>query len=633
MWAGKSMKSPLHVARALIVLLTLLAYAPAILFGDLQHLNVEDDVHLPRGRPATLGAALRWCAFEAPRLGTAGPLGACLQVAVNWVGASAAAARVASLACHLWVAVSSLGLCYRLGDDAAAAAAAVGLLVAAHPLHAQAVAWARHLPALAAAGFALEAAHKALDGRSAAAAVCALAACLTKATAVGSPALVAFALVAVDRGWTDAEKLRHALRSTAPAAAAALACAVAHRRGHAAASGGAAARLLVFEGWRDALAAAAWYAWSLAAPPDNPPALRYSAFDAAHASFGALARSRQSLAFAAGLTAFLLALVAGDGGVGRVAAAGGFAYACLLAPTVGVAAGAPAYGLVADRYAYLPAAGVAAPLAALAIARARAGRAPPFAKALAAFAAAFALLQARRTAARLGAYAGPLALYTAATSANPGDFESWVALGHATKEDPTKDDNDTDLYRESLRFYNRAVEAGGEKPCGIAEVMTLYLGSNLDAAACWERRAGSDRPAAARLEARVRAAKWRNLAGDTAGAAAHVDAVLAARPHDCGALLELGNARRRRRDGAGAAAAYGAAAACDPTWDAPHLNWGILEIDRENRDAAYGHFRDQLALQPNRGSLRRLKILRDINEGDPTIAKIVADFEARHAEL
>ena len=28
----------------------------------------------------------------------------------------------------------------------------------------------------------------------------------------------------------------------------------------------------------------------------------------------------------------------------------------------------------------------------------------------------------------------------------------------------------------------------------------------------------------------------------------------------------------------------------------------------------------------NRGSLRRLKILRDINEGDPTIAKIVADF-------
>ena len=147
--------SPLRVARALIVLLTLLAYAPAILFGDLQHLNVEDDVHLPRGRPATLGAALRWCAFEAPRLGTAGPLGACLQVAVNWVGASAAAARVASLACHLWVAVSSLGLCYRLGDDAAAAAAAVGLLVAAHPLHAQAVAWARHLPALAAAGFAL----------------------------------------------------------------------------------------------------------------------------------------------------------------------------------------------------------------------------------------------------------------------------------------------------------------------------------------------------------------------------------------------------------------------------------------------------------------------------------------------
>ena len=105
------------------------------------------------------------------------------------------------------------------------------------------------------------------------------------------------------------------------------------------------------------------------------------------------------------------------------------------------------------------------------------------------------------------------------------------------------------------------------------------------------------------------------------------------RPHDCGALLELGNARRRRRDGAGAAAAYGAAAACDPTWDAPHLNWGILEIDRENRDAAYGHFRDQLALQPNRGSLRRLKILRDVNEGDPTIAKIVADFEARHAEL
>ena len=90
MWAGKSMKSPLHVARALIVLLTLLAYAPAILFGDLQHLNVEDDVHLPRGRPATLGAALRWCAFEAPRLGTAGPLGACLQVAVNWVGAAAA---------------------------------------------------------------------------------------------------------------------------------------------------------------------------------------------------------------------------------------------------------------------------------------------------------------------------------------------------------------------------------------------------------------------------------------------------------------------------------------------------------------------------------------------------------------
>ena len=168
---------------------------------------------------------------------------------------------------------------------------------------------------------------------------------------------------------------------------------------------------------------------------------------------------------------------------------------------------------------------------------------------------------------------------------------------------------------------------------GIAEVMSQYLGSNLDAAACWERRAGSDRPAAARLEARVRAAKWRNLAGDTAGAAAHVDAVLAARPHDCGALLELGNARRRRRDGDGAAAAYGAAAACDPTWDAPHLNWGVLEIDRENRDAAYGHFRDQLARAPNRGSLRRLKILRDVNEGDPTIAKIVADFEARHAEL
>ncbi|KAH8074439.1 hypothetical protein JL721_2000 [Aureococcus anophagefferens] len=355
--------SPLHVARALIVALALLAYAPAILFGDLQHLNVEDDVHLPRGRPATLGAALRWCAFEAPRLGTAGPLGACLQVAVNWVGASAAAARVASLACHLWVAVSSLGLCYRLGDDAAAAAAAVGLLVAAHPLHAQAVAWARHLPALAAAGFALEAAHKALDGRSAAA-------------------------------------------------------------------------------------------------------------------------------------------------------------------------------------------------------------------------------------------AGPLALYTAATSANPGDFESWAALGHATKEDPTKDDNDTDLGHESLSYYSRAMEAGaGEKPCGIAEVMTQYLGSNLDAAACWERRAGSDRPARGSRRASERPTRQR----------------AAPAPR-----------RRRRR---------GAAAACDPTWDAPHLNWGILEIDRENRDAAYGHFRDQLARAPNRGSLRRLKILRDINEGDPTIAKIVADFEARHAEL
>ncbi|KAK7250405.1 ribosome biogenesis factor [Aureococcus anophagefferens] len=359
--------SPLHVARALIVALALLAYAPAILFGDLQHLNVEDDVHLPRGRPATLGAALRWCAFEAPRLGTAGPLGACLQVAVNWVGASAAAARVASLACHLWVAVSSLGLCYRLGDDALARGGR-------RPARRRAPAprpgrrLGAHLPALAAAGFALEAAHKALDGRSA------------------PPPPSA--------------------RDRPPPAAAA------------AASGDAAARLLVVEGWRDALAAAAWYAWSLAAPPDNPPGAE-----------------------------------AGHGGA-------------------------------------------------------------------------------------LAAYASPLALYTAATSANPGDFESWAALGHATKEDPTKDDNDTDLATKSLSYYSRAMEAGaGEKPCGIAEVMTQYLGSNLDAAACWERRAGSDRPAA------------------------------------------RGSEQPRAR--------------AEP------------------------------------GSLRRLKILRDINEGDPTIAKIVADFEAR----
>ncbi|KAH8052331.1 hypothetical protein JL720_14968 [Aureococcus anophagefferens] len=575
--------SPLHVARALIVALALLAYAPAILFGDLQHLNVEDDVHLPRGRPATLGAALRWCAFEAPRLGTAGPLGACLQVAVNWVGASAAAARVASLACHLWVAISVRPL-LPLGDDAAAArrpSACSSPRTRSTPRPSPGRACPRSPPRASRSG-----AHKALDGRPAPPRRASPR--LTKATAVGSPALVAFALVAVDRGWTDAEKLRHALRSTARPRRPLRLRGPAPRR-PAAASGDAAARLLVFEGWRDALAAAAWYAWSLAAPPDNPPALRYSAFGGARVPAPRAASPR---------------LRGGVDGLPprprrrrrrRQARRRGrrLRVACLLAPRW-ASPRAPAYGLVADRYAYLPAAG------------------------------------ARRTAARLAAYASPLALYTAATSANPGDFESWAALGHATKEDPTKDDNDTDLGHESLSYYSRAMEAGaGEKPCGIAEVMTQYLGSNLDAAACWERRAGSDRPAAARLEARAqrqvanrrRHRPARRRRRRARRAAPRLRRAPRARQRAAPAP------RRRRRRGR----LRRAAPATRP--GAPHLNWGILEIDRENRDAAYGHFRDQLARAPNRGSLRRLKILRDINEGDPTIAKIVADFEARHAEL
>ena len=93
---------------------------------------------------------------------------------------------------HAWVANSCAGLCYRVSGDVFGALGAAGLLVAAHPMHAQAVAWVSCQPLVLAAAFALEAAHRALDGRAVVAAALVGCACLCKATALSAPAVVAF---------------------------------------------------------------------------------------------------------------------------------------------------------------------------------------------------------------------------------------------------------------------------------------------------------------------------------------------------------------------------------------------------------------------------------------------------------
>ena len=602
------------MCRGAAVALALLAHLPALYESDLRAVLDPADAS-----EVSAFEALRACVMEVDNGGARRPMSCVMTYALS--GSGVFTKRLVNVLLHGRVAWRAFDVAHGITGDACAALAGVGLVLCAHPLHAECVSWTGARPLLLATCLALEAVKRSLAGDARLGAAFTFMACAAHAAAAGAPAL-AFAA----RGDDLVPSI------LAACLGAWLFLGVDGSRAYDAQAPPPRPIQLPprewYAGCRDGLASLAWYLASFIIPPENPPALNYALFDRAQLSHPSLASQRTLYAsLALGLLILLVTLRR------RHAARVALRYAGAFTVTVVIASAGIAGG-VTDRVAYLPSIVVACALS-IGVAYCR-GRGPAVAPhqelyedseasssndetprqrrrrgapsglarvatdCCVALAACCAGLQALRGHVRAQPYASELALFRAATRAAPDDAQAWHELGDVFR---ASEDLDEPWFRDvdAMRAYEAAVDAGREpEPCGLLALRAPAVPSII--ASCYEARAdvlgrGSRRGVMELFEA----AKWHSRAGDFRKSTRHLLKVKRAFAN-CDLWVQVGLARRGRGQLEPAVEAYANAVELDPGCVGAYQNWGNLELGRENRPRALELFRRELELDPSHRS-------------------------------
>jgi tetratricopeptide (TPR) repeat protein len=257
----------------------------------------------------------------------------------------------------------------------------------------------------------------------------------------------------------------------------------------------------------------------------------------------------------------------------------------------------PSTFLVAERYLYVPSAGLslllawAVPLVAGALPGQAARRT---ATALAALALAALALTTARTAAR---WQGEETLWAWALECNPASYRAHTELGNQRKA--------AGDLAGALEHYSRAIELGFEGAFYNRANVFVALGRLEEAVRDYDRAVGF---APDMVQIQRNRADARLALGDAAGALEDLDHALAREPEHAGTRLSRGAALLALGRLAEAEAELGRAVALEPGLAAAHYNLGLVRLHRGDGDGARASLGValRLGLEPARRALELL---------------------------